>query len=44
MWVGVLHAGSVVVGGLTAAKVHGSRNWKREDMTVLVDDELSFEL
>ncbi len=44
LWVAVLHAtpGSLI-GGLTAAKVHGMRNWEREKITVLVDDELSFE-
>jgi len=44
LWVGVLHAGpTAMIGGLTAAKVHGLRNWERDDITVVLDDELSFE-
>ncbi|RLV47978.1 hypothetical protein D9V37_17910 [Nocardioides mangrovicus] len=43
MWLGVLHAGDrSLVGGLTAATVHGLRNWTRDEVTVLVDDEWSF--
>ncbi len=38
-WMGVLHAppGSLL-GGLTAARVHGLRNWDRDEITVLVRD------
>ncbi len=44
MWLGVLHAGDTsVVGGLTAAEVLGLRHWEREDVTVLVPDELDFD-
>jgi hypothetical protein len=44
LWLAVLHAGPrSMLGGLTAAEVHGLVGWHREDVTVLVDDELSFE-
>ncbi|KQY57182.1 hypothetical protein [Nocardioides sp. Root140] len=44
LWLGVLHCGpGSAVGGLTAAKVHGLRNWDRDLVTVVVDDSLSFE-
>ena len=34
MWLGVLHAGNgAVVGGLSAAKLYGLRNWDRDDVT-----------
>lgn len=37
MWLGVLHAGGdSLVGDLTAAEVHGLRNWHRDDVTILV--------
>lgn len=43
-WIGVLHAGSrSLLGGLTAAEHAGLRRWRRDVVTVLVDDELSFE-
>ncbi len=43
-WVGVLHAGPrSMLGGLTAAARNGLTGWEREPVTVLVDDELSFE-
>jgi len=43
-WLAVLHAGPrSMLGGLTAAEVHGLTGWGRDDITVLVDDELSFE-
>lgn len=43
-WLGVLHAGPrSMLGGLTAGARHGLTGWKRQDVTVLVDDELSFE-
>jgi hypothetical protein len=44
LWCAALHAGpGALIGGLTAARVHGLRNWDRDDITVLVDDPLSFE-
>ncbi|MBF4765262.1 hypothetical protein ISU07_19185 [Nocardioides islandensis] len=44
MWLGVLHAGdSSVIGGLTAAEVLGLRHWQRDEVTVLVPDELDFD-
>lgn len=44
LWRAVLHAGpGSLVGGLTAAKVHGLRNWERSDVTVLVGNDLSFD-
>ena len=44
LWMSVLHAGpTALVGGLSAAAVHGLRNWDRDVITVLVDDELSFD-
>ena len=43
-WLGVLHAGPrSLLGGLTAGERHGLAGWSREEVTVLVDDELSFE-
>lgn len=40
----MLHAGPrSLLGGLTAAERLGLRRWEREPVTVLVDDELSFE-
>lgn len=39
-WLGVLHAGPpAIVGGYTALELHGLKNWHRDDITVLVDDE-----
>ena len=44
LWQAVLHAGpTALIGGLTAAELHGMKNWSRDDITVLVDDELSFD-
>jgi hypothetical protein len=44
LWAGVLHAGpSSLLGGLTAASVHGVRGWDRDAITVLVENPLSFE-
>lgn len=44
LWRAVLHAGTdALIGGLTAAKVHGMRNWERAEITVLVANPLSFE-
>lgn len=44
LWLGVLHAGpSSLVGGLTAAAVHGLRGWDRDAITVLVENSLSFD-
>ena len=43
-WLAVLHAGPrSMLGGLTGAAVHGLTGWERDEVTVLVDDELSFE-
>ncbi|HEX6148685.1 hypothetical protein [Nocardioides sp.] len=43
-WLAVLHAGPrSLLGGLTAAAVHGLQRWERDVVTVLVDDELDFE-
>jgi len=43
-WLGPLHAGGqALVGGLSALERHGLRNWHRDDITVLVDDELAFD-
>ena len=44
LWLATLHAGpTALVGGLTAAELHGLRGWHRDVVTVMVDDELSFE-
>ena len=44
LWVAVLHCGQdAVIGGLTAARVHGLRNWERDDVCVLVENDDSFE-
>lgn len=44
VWRAVLHAGgSALVGGLSALEWYGLSNWHRDDITVLVDDELSFD-
>lgn len=44
LWRAVLHAGpGSLVGGLSAAKVHGLRNWDRSEITVLVANALSFD-
>jgi hypothetical protein len=44
MWLGVLHVGNgAVVGGLTAAGLFGLRHWERNDVTVLVPDNWSFD-
>ncbi|HET6154694.1 MAG TPA: hypothetical protein VFE15_17260 [Marmoricola sp.] len=44
VWAAVLHAGGdALVGGLTALEWHGLRNWHRDEITVLVDDQLSFD-
>lgn len=44
MWLGVLHAGpGAVVGGLTAAELAGLRHWHRDEITILVPDELEFD-
>lgn len=43
-WLAVLHAGPrSMLGALTAAEHHGLTGWRRERVTVVVDDELSFE-
>jgi hypothetical protein len=44
VWFAVLHAGgTALVGGLTALEWHGLKNWHRDEITVLVDDELAFD-
>ena len=44
LWVAVEHAGpEALLGGLTAAEAHGLRNWARDEVTVLVPQELSFD-
>ena len=38
-WLGVLHAGGrSVIGGLSAAEIHGLKNWHRDEVTVYVDE------
>jgi hypothetical protein len=44
VWTAVLHAGgSALVGGLTALEWHGLTNWHRDEVLVLVDDQLIFD-
>lgn len=44
LWVALEHAGpGSLLGGLTAAQALGMRNWTRDEVTVLVDQELSFD-
>ena len=39
-WLGVLHAGgTALVGGLSALELQGLKNWHRDEITVLVDDQ-----
>jgi hypothetical protein len=43
-WVAVLHCGpDALLGGLTAAGLHGLKNWHREEVHVLVGNDHSFE-
>jgi hypothetical protein len=43
-WLGVLHAGPpAIVGGYSALELHGLKNWHRDDITVLVDEEAHLE-
>jgi hypothetical protein len=43
-WLGVLHAGPrAILGGLTAAEVAGLRNWQRDEVTVLIPQQLEVE-
>ncbi|HOB79848.1 MAG TPA: hypothetical protein PLX57_08320 [Ornithinibacter sp.] len=43
-WVAVLHCGpGALVGGLSAAAVHGLKNWHRDEVHVLVGNDHSFE-
>ena len=43
-WLGVLHAGPpAIVGGYGALERHGLKNWHRDDVTVLVDEEAHLE-
>jgi hypothetical protein len=44
LWVAVLHAGpKAYLGGLTACEQNGLQGWSRPEVTVVVDDELSFD-
>jgi hypothetical protein len=44
LWLAALHAGPrSMLGGLASAEQHGLTGWERDAVTVLVDDELSFE-
>lgn len=44
LWLGALHAGgNALIGGLSAAAVHGLRRWDRPAVPVLVDDRLDLE-
>ncbi|MEO5663843.1 MAG: hypothetical protein ABIR39_11220 [Nocardioides sp.] len=44
LWIAALHAGGdSLIGGLSAAAVHGMKNWSRDDVTVLVNNPLSLE-
>jgi len=44
MWVALEHAGpGALLGGLTATELYGMKNWARDDITVLVGQELSFD-
>ena len=44
LWLAVLHAGPrSMLGSLSAASQYGLRGWEREHVSVIVDDELSFE-
>lgn len=43
-WMAVLHAGPrSMLGGLSAARIHGLTGWDRDHVTVVVHDQLSFE-
>ena len=43
LWLGVLHAGpSAMVGGLSAAALHGLNRWPREEITILVANPMSY--
>lgn len=44
IWRAVLHAGGdALVGGISALEWYGVRNWHRDEITVLVNDDLSFD-
>ncbi len=44
LWVAVEHAGPhALIGGLTATELLGMKSWTRDEVTVLVDQELSFD-
>mgnify|MGYP001119565310 CR=1 FL=1 len=44
LWLAALHAGGEsLVGGLSAAAAHGLRRWDRDEVSVLVDDQLLLE-
>lgn len=45
LWLGVLHGGpSAMVGGLSAAGARGLKHWERDEITILVNNPMSFEL
>ena len=44
LWLAVLHAGPrSMLANLSAAERHGLKGWERADVSVMVDDQLSFE-
>ena len=44
LWLAALHTGpDSLIGGLTAAKAHGLKGWDRDETTVLVPNQLSFD-
>jgi len=44
LWVALEHAGpKALLGGLTATQILGMKNWSRDEVTVLVEQELSFD-
>lgn len=44
LWLGVLHGGpTAMIGGLSATEHHRLKGWHRDEITVLVANEMSFE-
>jgi hypothetical protein len=44
LWMGVLHGGpTAMIGGLSATEHHRLKGWQRDEITVLVANEMSFE-
>lgn len=44
LWLAALHAGGdSLIGGLSAGEAHGMKNWKRDEITVLVNNPQSLE-